>query len=318
MKKITLGALALLTIATACRDDSYSLPAKSSTNLVTPTLHTRVNGSQSPLTGIVEAYPCLEGSSIYFGNYVNNTLSVFYGFYNVLDGNITGDYNREVSLPVGNYNIVYWGTPKYEEPIHTTPAIVEPGLTLGADLSQLYFSLRKNSQDTTYIPVYDMVHVNKEVIIGPEDLEANMNRVVAGLKVIVKTKNNAVINSNITDIKVLIGGIAEKLNLYTAEPSNMTKTVQFNLVRSTDNTEMSNAMVMLFPSAPNPLLTLVITLKDGSVHTLSKNLVSTLTANTRLTVNIVIGDIFAGGSSGKFTIENWNEANETIEFPVVD
>lgn len=188
MKKITLGALALLTIATACRDDSYSLPAKSSTNLVTPTLHTRVNGSQSPLTGIVEAYPCLEGSSIYFGNYVNNTLSVFYGFYNVLDGNITGDYNREVSLPVGNYNIVYWGTPKYEEPIHTTPAIVEPGLTLGADLSQLYFSLRKNSQDTTYIPVYDMVHVNKEVIIGQEDLEANMNRVVAGLKVIVKTK----------------------------------------------------------------------------------------------------------------------------------
>ena len=145
-----------------------------------------------------------------------------------------------------------------------------------------------------------------------------MYRVVAGLKVIVKTKNNAVINSNITDIKVLIGGIAEKLNLYTAEPSNMTKTVQFNLVRSTDNTEMSNAMVMLFPSAPNPLLTLVITLKDGSVHTLSKNLVSTLTANTRLTVNIVIGDIFAGGSSGKFTIENWNEANETIEFPVVD
>ena len=102
MKKITLGALALLTIATACRDDSYSLPTKSSTNLVTPTLHTRVNGSQSPLTGIVEAYPCLGGSSIYFGNYVNNTLSVFYGFYNVLDGNITGDYNREVSLPVSN------------------------------------------------------------------------------------------------------------------------------------------------------------------------------------------------------------------------
>ncbi|WP_410523399.1 hypothetical protein [Phocaeicola coprocola] len=43
------------------------------------------------------------------------------------------------------------------------------------------------------------------------------------------------------------------------------------------------------------MLTLLITLKDGSVHTLSKNLESTLVANTRLTVNIVIGDIFAGG-----------------------
>lgn len=239
-------------------------------------------------------------------------------FYNVQDGNIVGDNNREVSLPVGKYNIVYWGTPKYEEPIHTTPAIDEPGLSIGSDLSKLYFGLRQYNKDTTYIPVYDLVHTNKEVNIGQEDLEANMERVVAGLKVIVKTKNNAVINSNITDMQVLIGGIAEKINLYTAEPENKTKTVKFDLVRSVDNTEMSNAMVMVFPSAPNPLLTLLITLKDGSVHTLSKNLESTLVANTRLTVNIVIGDIFAGGSSGNFTIDNWNESSETIEFPVVD
>lgn len=160
---------------------------------------------------------------------------MFYGFYNVQDGNIVGDNNREVSLPVGKYNIVYWGTPKYEEPIHTTPAIDEPGLSIGSDLSKLYFGLRQYNKDTTYIPVYDLVHTNKEVNIGQEDLEANMERVVAGLKVIVKTKNNAVINSNITDMQVLIGGIAEKINLYTAEPENKTKTVKFDLVRSVDN-----------------------------------------------------------------------------------
>lgn len=79
-EKITLGALTLLLITTACRDDSYTLSTESTPNLVTPALHTRVSDSQSPLTGIVEAYPCLQGSSIYFGNYVNNTLSVFYGF----------------------------------------------------------------------------------------------------------------------------------------------------------------------------------------------------------------------------------------------
>lgn len=254
MKKITLGALTLLLITTACRDDSYTLSTESTPNLVTPALHTRVSDSQSPLTGIVEAYPCLQGSSIYFRNYVNNTLSVFYGFYNVQDGNIVGDNNREVSLPAGKYNIVYWGTPKYEEPIHTTPAIDEPGLSIGSDLSKLYFGLRQYNKDTTYIPVYDLVHTNKEVNIGQENLEANMERVVAGLKVIVKTKNNAVINSNITDMQVLIGGIAEKINLYTAEPENKTKTVKFDLVRSVDNTEMSNAMVMVFPSAPTPCL----------------------------------------------------------------
>ena len=63
---------------------------------------------------------------------------------------------------------------------------------------------------------------------------------------------------------------------------------------------------------------LLITLKDGSVHKLSRNLNSTLSANTRLTLNIVIGDILSGGSTGDFTIENWNEVSETIEFPMVD
>ena len=104
MKKITLGALTLLLITTACRDDSYTLSTESTPNLVTPALHTRVSDSQSPLTGIVEAYPCLQGSSIYFGNYVNNTLSVFYGFYNVQDGNIVGD-------PImGSRNLEDWKT----------------------------------------------------------------------------------------------------------------------------------------------------------------------------------------------------------------
>lgn len=63
---------------------------------------------------------------------------------------------------------------------------------------------------------------------------------------------------------------------------------------------------------------LFITLKDGTVHRLARNLSSTLDANTRLTLNVVIGNIFSGGGTGNFTIENWNEATETIEFPVVD
>lgn len=225
---------------------------------------------------------------------MNNKLSTFYGFYHIQDGSIYGDNNREISLPVGQYNMVYWGTPQYEEPIHTTPAIREPGLSIGSDLSNLYFELRQNSSDTTYIPVFDLVYGRQNVNIGEEDLQANMRRVVAGLKVIVKTQNNGVISSNVESIKVHIGGIAEKLNLYTAEPENKVKTVAFDLVRSVDNTEMSNAMIMLFPSAANPLIQLFITLKDGTVHRLVRNLSSTLEANTRLTLNVVIGNIFQG------------------------
>lgn len=71
----------------------------------------------------------------------------------------------------------------------------------------------------------------------------------------------------------------------------MTKTVKFDLEYSADSTSMSNPTVMLFPSGPNPLLELFITLKDGTVRKLSKNLSATLSANTMLTLNIMIGEI---------------------------
>lgn len=319
MKKIIYGAFALSVATVSCtKDNVCDCGGGENGKLVVPRLTSRVIDNSSPLSGILEAYPCKAGTSLFCGNYVGGKLSSFYGFYHVQDGSIYGDNNRSISLPVGSYNMVYWGTPQYEEPIHTTPAIKEPGVSIGSDLSSLYFELRKNSADTTYIPVFDMVYGRQSVNIGGEDLQADLHRAVAGLKVIVKAENNGVISSNVESIKVHIGGIAEKLNLYTAEPENKTKTVAFDLVRSVDNTEMSNAMIMLFPSTEKPLLQLFVTLKDGTVHRLMRNLSSTLEANTRLTLNVVVGNIFSEGGTGSFTIENWKEATETIEFPVVD
>ena len=98
----------------------------------------------------------------------------------------------------------------------------------------------------------------------------------------------------------------------------MTKTVAFDLSRSSNGEVMSNATVMLFPSAPSPQLNLIITLADGTQHTLSQSLTSTLSPNTRLTLNIVVGKILPDGSPGDFTIEAWNEESETIEFPVIN
>lgn len=123
---------------------------------------------------------------------------------------------------------------------------------------------------------------------------------------------------DVTGIEARIGSIAESLNFYTAEPSNMTKTVKFDLEFSTDSTSMSNSTVMLFPSGPDPLLELFITLKDGTVRTLSKNLSSTLSANTMLTLNVMIGEILVDGGSGTYSIADWKEESESIDFPIVD
>lgn len=317
MKKLVWGVVILLGMLTSCSEEENNSSQDTVMQLISPRVSAMVENetsSYSPLTGVLEAYPCQSQSSTYFGNYVQGKLTPFYGYYIIQDGHVTGDNNRVLNLPEGSYNMVYWGTPKYEEPIYSTPAISEPGLQIGADLSQLYFSLRANT-DGTYMPVFDMVHAIKETDTS-EDFQASLQRVVAGLKVIVKRKDNGIFDSDILKMQVQIGGIAEKLNVYTAEPENQTKTVQFDLVRSEDGTSMSNATVMLFPSAEHPQLDLLITTQDGKTHRLTKTLETTLSANTRLTLQILLGEVLPSERKGNFTIENWREASETIEFIV--
>ncbi len=321
MKKLVIGALGIFTLfLSSCKDnDDNGDGSVDPASLVSPEISARVTDplTSNPFTGILEIFPCNSESSIYYGNYVNNSLSVFNGYYVIVDGDTFGEYNREIHLLVGDYNIVYWGTPKYDEPIYNAPAIQEPGLKIGANLSELYFSLRAN-QDGTYMPVFDLVHAVKESHIGSENIQASLTRVGAGIKIIAKMSEGGKFNSDIKGIEVHIGGIAEKVNFYTGLPENMTKTVKFDLELSEDSTTMSNATVMLFPSAENPLLELIITLQDGSEHFLSQNLNMALTANTRLTLNIALGEIHTGGGAGDFSIEDWNETSETIEFPIID
>ncbi len=326
MKKILFGtfSLLLLTSFAACSDDNDDKkndePEQPETvQLISPRVSARIADplNQNPFTGILEIYPCLAETSIYYGNYINNKKTVFNGYYTILDGHIYGEYNRPLKLPIGSYNMVYWGTPKYDEPIYNTPAINEPGITENVDLSSLYFRMRANT-DGTYMPVYDLVHAVKPANVGQDDLQAALTRVTAGIKIIVKMQDNSEFNPAIAGIQARVGGIAEKMNFYTAEVENTTKIVKFDLERSDNNTVMSNATVMLFPSADNPPLELIITLADGTKHTLSKNLNSTLSPNTKLTLNIILGAIMSGETPGDFSIEDWNEVSETIEFPIIN
>lgn len=319
MKRIMfyMAALICLTsVFTSCSKDEESLVTPSGEKLVTPTVRAALDepNGQSPLTGILQAYPCQSESSTFFGNYVNGKLLPVCATYHIVDGHVSGT-NSPLSLPAGYYNVVYWATPNYEVPTFAEPEIHDPALHDGVDVSTLYFSLRENIGEDTYSPVYDLVHAVQETHTA-EDFQATLRRVVAGLKVTVTRDDRGAFSSDIAGMQVRIGGIAEKLNFYTGEPENQTKTVKFDLERSTDGTSMSNATVMLFPSAPNPTLELRITRADGSVETLSQNLTSTLSANTRLTLAIVIKERFPGGNTGKFLIENWREEQETIEFTV--
>ena len=318
MKKLLfLATLALL--AVGCDDDSASNGGEN-TELIAPALYMNVvtGDGDKPFTGVLSIAPCTEGTSIYYGNYVNSKLSPFYGYYFVLNGELyASDSNRELYLPLGNYEMLYWGTPKYEEPIYAYPAVREPTYNIGGDLAQQDFSLLKMSDMDAYYPTYDLVFACHRVTVGAEDLDAALKRVVAGLKVVLKDKDNQVLSTEITNVEVRVTNIYEKLNAYTAEPHGDPCTVSFPLVRSTDGLQMSNGIVMLFPSAGIPELQLNISLADGQVKHISQQLKQPLEANNKLTLTISIGDIFEEEGSGSITVDEWNENHEEIDVPVL-
>ncbi|WP_455608331.1 FimB/Mfa2 family fimbrial subunit [Bacteroides rodentium] len=319
MKKLVVFAV-LAAIVASCADDNPPQIEKSN-ELVSPRLLMDVSteSGQSPLTGILTIMPCKAGTSIYYGNYVNQKLTPFYGYYQIKDGTFyNAGVNRELSLPTGPYNMIYWGTPQYKEPIYAHPALKEPAYIIGKDMSQQHFSLFNMGADTTYYPVFDLVHTVQPANIGSEDLKASLKRVVTGLKVIIKDKNNGILSSSIDSVVVRIANIAGELNFYTAAPQGSPRTVAFPLVRSVDGTQMSNATVMLFPSFGEPEFQMSIILKNGNVKSFKQTLNGHLEANSNLTLPLTLGDIFSEESSGEFTIDNWNEESQTIDVPSLD
>lgn len=322
MKRLTTCAAVILSaimLVPSCKKEDINAGG-GGPELVTPSISARLTEQviqDQPFTGILEIYPCDYGTSVYYGNYVNGSLMPLGGYYTIVKGDIFGENNRRLHLPIGKYTMVYWGTPKHEEPIDNRPVISSPGLRERVDVSGLYFALRPYG-DGTYCPTFDLVHAIQDVNIGKEDITAPLMRVTAGLKINLRKEDQSAFSEEITNIRVEIGGIAEKLNFFTAEAENTTKTVRFDLQRSADGTLMSNPTVMLFPSSPAPKLDIIITLKDGSVHKASQTLTSGLSANTLLTLDITVGKILPEGNPGDFSITDWNEENETINFPVIE
>lgn len=320
MKKFILAMLTTATLFSCSDHDHNSLePAPNHPDLVSPELYNTTNvTTKNPFSGILDAYPCNEGSSIYLGNYFNSVITPINGVYIVNNGVGTG--TRPILLPVGMYNMVYWGRPKETEEIYSGMAINDPPLKINGDLSQTYYSLRKHeaASDTTYYPVFNYVYALVPTNIGTDRLSASLQRVVAEINVTITGKNGGEFNTNVESAQILIGNIAEKLDVFSATPSNQTKTVQFPLTLSIDGKQMGVPTVMLFPSAPTPPIQIIITLKNGAVKTYKQNLTTTLNANTKLNLSMTLNEIFSSESTtGDFNVSDWNEKNESIDLPPI-
>lgn len=323
MNKIIVTTLLITTaFLSACSkdDDCYCV---NNNDLISPELaemKVATGASITAFTGALMVYPCRENSGFYYGNYTaDGTLYPVNATYSIKDGSVYKAL-APVRLPLGDYNFLYWGISKNSQTdsVYDVAAIKEPGLRLGADLSELYMTLQKNNyKDTTYMPVYDFLHTVNPIRVGTDKMEATLKHVMAGLKVTLTNKNGDKMDSSIASASIQVSTIAFQMNYYTAKPSNFTKTIAFPLSMSADSLSMSaNSTVMLFPSADNPPLTILLVLRNGQTKRFEKPLENALVAGNRLTLNITLGQLYSEEtSSNGFEVENWTETNETIDFP---
>ena len=88
MKKLMLLSLLSDDSCTTCKEDNG--------NLVTPDLSVPLSDTQSPMTGVLEAYPCQAGGAIYYGNYIEGKLTPFREC-------ITSRTERSMEIRTGKY-----------------------------------------------------------------------------------------------------------------------------------------------------------------------------------------------------------------------
>lgn len=319
MNKLIFPMLAAAALFSSCIKDNDD-KNQNNKDLITPEIANMAVSSSASFSGALTVLPCVDNTSTYFGNYTSSgVLFPVNGNYVIIDGQVSKT-PTPIRLPAGQYNFIYWGVPlnNPSDPTYDDVAVREPPLITGSDFSKVYYSLHGGGAvDSTYRPVYDFVFARQSIHVGVDKMEATLQRVVAGLKVKLTSHGGTTMDPSIASAKVLIGSIAFQLNYYTAEPSDFTKTISFPLTMSSDSLSMSaNSTVMVFPSGDAPLLTIVLTLKNGQEKTYSKPLSAPLTAGDRLNLDITLGELIVEeGSSNGFEVENWTETTETIDFP---
>lgn len=236
-----------------------------------------------PFSGVVEAYPCKNETSIYYGNYRGESLMPFAATYIMEKGHVE-KYLTPMRLPSDTYNILFWGV--NSEPQYDKPAVESPPIRIGADLTQNIMSLRAIFGDTTYRPVYDYCYAVKSVDVGSQNISLDLHRAVAGLSLTVKNSDGSPIPTSVIKIEGVVGGIARSINFFTAMPSDYTRAIAFPLTISENRTSAIINRVMLFPAKVPSVVTITLHFVNGSTKTYIHTLPSVLSAGTILTHTI--------------------------------
>ena len=179
-------------------------------------------------SGYLDVYPCISGTSTYYGNYMGTPpkLTALNAIYQVVDGAALSGIGRPVLLPLGTYEMIYWGFMLPSDTTITPPAVSDPQIVLGGNLSQQSYSLTPwTAGDTLYNPVYDYVYALKSVRVGSDSMAVNLTRAVAAISIMLRPADTTSFNTKIDTISVTLGSVAKNLNLYTAVASNQTGTV---------------------------------------------------------------------------------------------
>lgn len=316
MKKLIFLFLIVLPFV-GCSDDEKKEEAPS--NLIDVTSRMRISSNNSPFSGYLEITPCVSNSYVYYGNYINEKQSPFYAAYLINNGNILSSI-RPLILPIGAYDLIYWGFVIPEDTLHLQASVSSPSYSIGSDMANESWALRPyKTGDTLYRPVYDLAHCAKEVEIGTENIAVPLERAVAAIQVILNAPSGGTLHTDIDTIFAYIGDIANEINFITAEPTDFTKTICFSLSMAADRQSASSFIMKTFPSAPNPLFTLRVYLKNGEVKEYSQRLSNQLLANNKISLTLEGNVIFSETtSSSGFEINNWQEENEQIDLPPLE
>lgn len=278
------------------------------------TIKLNVTQGDRPFDGILDIFSCRDSTFDYVGNYNHDRPSVLNPSCLVSNGSIS-TWSLPLLLPVGEYNIVYWGV--YSgTPIYERSYMMSPALRIGANLAELYWTLRKNSGGQTYMPVLDQVIAVRKTEVGGNAISVDLQRVVAGLTVVVQNRDASAFDETIQSFDVTVGGIAEGVNVTTGEPRNQTKIVAFNLTMSKDRLSATNKVAMVYPSAPRPQVKITAKLANGTSKSYTTNLENSLDANVMQKVTVMVSDILSGDPGGStFSVESWVESSEVIDAP---
>ena len=211
--------LPLLALLASCgKNEDCDIVTPQPEDLVSPALYATLSQSSTdPYNGPLEVLPCETNGSFYIGNYTAKGKQVPFPAYYLITNGIGKSQKYPLRLPVGTYNVIYWGYPDYFGTAGDA-YLADPTLIIGKKLNTTSLGLRKIPGDTVYYPIHSLVYGTQNINIGKDDLQAHLKHASAALSVIVSETNGDAFSDAIDSMWIYISNIYSNLNYFSARP----------------------------------------------------------------------------------------------------